>query len=173
MEGGEGKLGYFYFLLIPRYVPHIPIYLHVYLTNPPVKKLSAYDEDAALAVSALLHLKTCNGRIGATGMCLGGHLAYRAALDARVAAAVCYFATDLHGRSLGLGMRDDSLERAGEVGGELIMVRWFSCLVSSWLRSAWLFRRFGGKGEGRRGGLMTFRRSSARGTITFPPRGGT
>ena len=55
-------------------------------------------------------------------MCLGGHLAYRAALDKRVSAAVCYFATDLHSRTLGEGMRDDSLERAGEIGGELVMV---------------------------------------------------
>ncbi|MCJ1367648.1 hypothetical protein MMC16_006782 [Acarospora aff. strigata] len=86
------------------------------------KKLSAYDEDAHLSVSTLLALPTCNGRIGATGMCLGGHLAYRCALDERVAAAVCYFATDIHSHSLGEGMRDDSLERAGEIGGELVMI---------------------------------------------------
>jgi len=55
-------------------------------------------------------------------MCLGGHLAYRCALDERVAAAVCYFATDIHSHSLGEGMKDDSLERSGEIHGELIMV---------------------------------------------------
>lgn len=86
------------------------------------KKVSAYDEDASLSVSTLLELKTCNGRIGATGMCLGGHLAYRCALDARVVAAVCYFATDIHSHSLGHGMKDDSLERAGEIRAELIMI---------------------------------------------------
>ena len=31
------------------------------------KKVEAYDEDARLAVDALLELKTCNGRVGATG----------------------------------------------------------------------------------------------------------
>ena len=87
------------------------------------QKLAAYDEDAALSVSTLLALPTCNGRIGATGMCLGGHLAYRCALDQRVAAAVCYFATDIHSHSLGEGMKDDSLERTGEIKGELAMVR--------------------------------------------------
>ena len=86
------------------------------------QKLSAYDEDAELSVSTLLELNTCNGRIGATGMCLGGHLAYRCALDARVAAAMCYFATDIHSRSLGRGVNDDSLARAGDVRGELVMV---------------------------------------------------
>jgi dienelactone hydrolase len=56
-------------------------------------------------------------------MCLGGHLAYRAALDQRVKAAVCYFATDIHSHSLGEGKNDDSLERAGDIKGELLMVR--------------------------------------------------
>ncbi|KAI4161703.1 MAG: hypothetical protein LQ342_004711 [Letrouitia transgressa] len=91
------------------------------------QKLAAYDEDAALAVSTLRDLPTCNGCIGATGMCLerkkpGGHLAFRCALDPLVAAAVCYFATDIHSHSLGEGKRDDSLDRAGEVRGELLMI---------------------------------------------------
>lgn len=86
------------------------------------KKVSAYDEDATLTVDHLLSLPTCTGRIGATGMCLGGHLAYRAALDKRVNATVCYFATDIHSGTLGEGMRDDSLGRTGEIGGEVVMV---------------------------------------------------
>ena len=53
---------------------------------------------------------------------VGGHLAFRAAFDKRVAAAVCYFATDIHSHSLGEGKKDDSLERAGEISGELVMV---------------------------------------------------
>ncbi|KAI9889626.1 MAG: hypothetical protein M1814_005134 [Vezdaea aestivalis] len=86
------------------------------------KRLAAYDEDATLSVDVLLSLKTCNGKIGATGMCLGGHLAYRAALDQRIAATVCYFATDIHSHSLGEGLKDDSLERAGDIKGELVMI---------------------------------------------------
>ncbi|MCJ1405236.1 hypothetical protein MMC11_008463, partial [Xylographa trunciseda] len=84
--------------------------------------LTAYDEDATLSVSTLLELPTCNGQIGATGMCLGGHLAYRCALDKRVTATVCYFATDIHSHSLGEGMKDDSLERAADIKGELVMI---------------------------------------------------
>lgn len=86
------------------------------------KKVSAYDEDATLTVDHLLSMSTCTGRIGATGMCLGGHLAYRAALDKRVNATVCYFATDIHSKSLGEGMNDDSLARTGEIKGEVVMV---------------------------------------------------
>ena len=55
-------------------------------------------------------------------MCLGGHLAYRCALDQRVAAAVCYFATDIHSHSLGEGKSDDSLDRAADIKGELVMI---------------------------------------------------
>lgn len=86
------------------------------------KKIAAYDEDASLSIDVLLSLSTCTGCIGATGMCLGGHLAYRCALDQRVKAAVCYFATDIHSHSLGEGKKDDSLERADDIKGELVMI---------------------------------------------------
>lgn len=56
------------------------------------------------------------------GMCLGGHLAYRCALDKRVRAAVCYFATDIHSHTLGAGKTDDSLARTGDIQGELVMI---------------------------------------------------
>lgn len=84
--------------------------------------MSAYDEDATLTVDHLLSMPTCTGRIGATGMCLGGHLAYRAALDKRVHATVCYFATDIHSKTLGEGKNDNSLARTGEIKGEVVMV---------------------------------------------------
>lgn len=86
------------------------------------KELSAYDEDATLSVDTLLAHPNCTGRIGTTGMCLGGHLAYRCALDARVSAGVCYFATDIHSATLGKGMHDDSLKRTGDIKGELVMI---------------------------------------------------
>lgn len=89
------------------------------------KPLASYDEDNKLAVDYLVSLATCNGKIGATGMCLGGHLAFRAALDARVKAAVCFFATDIHIHALGKDENDDSLARSGEIKGELIMI--FGC----------------------------------------------
>ncbi|CAN8104044.1 unnamed protein product [Discula destructiva] len=65
------------------------------------KTLESYDADSYKTVDYLLSLPTCTGLIGATGMCLGGHLALRAALDPRITATVCYFATDVHSRTLG------------------------------------------------------------------------
>lgn len=94
-------------------------------------------------------------------MCLGGHLAYRCALDPRVAATVTYFATDLHSATLGLGKKDDSLARASEIKGELAMIH--GCkdnhvppegrdlirqtlrekgIVFSWYEVAWAQRKF-------------------------------
>ncbi|KAI7236640.1 alpha/beta-hydrolase [Hortaea werneckii] len=86
------------------------------------KQLSAYDEDATLSIDTLVGLETCNGRIGATGMCLGGHLAFRCAFDKRIRAAVCYFATDIHSATLAKGKSDDSLKRVKDIKGELTMI---------------------------------------------------
>jgi carboxymethylenebutenolidase len=65
------------------------------------KTLESYDTDSFKTVDYLLSLPTCTGLIGATGMCLGGHLALRASLDSRISACVPYFATDVHSRTLG------------------------------------------------------------------------
>ncbi|KAK9453048.1 Alpha/Beta hydrolase protein [Dipodascopsis uninucleata] len=86
------------------------------------KPLESYDEDSKLTIDYLCSLPTCNGKIGATGMCLGGHLAYRAAFDPRVGATVCFFGTDIHSASLGKGKHDDSLKRAKDIKGELLMI---------------------------------------------------
>ncbi|KAF8331308.1 dienelactone hydrolase [Cantharellus anzutake] len=89
------------------------------------KELAAYDEDATITIDLLSSLPNCNGRIAATGMCLGGHLVcMRAAFDPRVLSTVCFFATDIHSASLGKGKHDDSLQRAkkGEIRGEIMMI---------------------------------------------------
>ncbi|KAL6855231.1 hypothetical protein ACO1O0_006370 [Amphichorda felina] len=67
----------------------------------PAITLESYDADSYATVDYLLSLPTCTGLIGATGMCLGGHLALRATLDPRITACVSYFATDVHSRTLG------------------------------------------------------------------------
>jgi carboxymethylenebutenolidase len=56
------------------------------------------------------------------GWCLGGHLAYRAALLPEVKATACFYATDLHSDTLGQGQKSDSLARMGEIRGELLFV---------------------------------------------------
>ncbi|GAA5897017.1 hypothetical protein JCM5296_004273 [Sporobolomyces johnsonii] len=86
------------------------------------KLLSAYDEDSAKTIEMLLQHPNCTGRIATTGMCLGGHLAFRTALDPRISAAFCYFPTDIHTASLS-PEGDDTLLRAsrGEIKGEVVL----------------------------------------------------
>ena len=85
------------------------------------KTTAAYDADARACLDHLDQRDDCNGKLLTAGVCIGGHLAFRCALDARVRAAACFYATDLHKGSLGLS-GDDSLSRAGEIPGELMMV---------------------------------------------------
>src|SRR3569833_2399995 len=53
------------------------------------KDLAAYDHDARIALDYLKSLPGCNGRLGAIGICIGGHLSFRCAMNAAVLAAVC------------------------------------------------------------------------------------
>ncbi len=58
----------------------------------------------------------------ATGFCIGGHLAFRAAFDRRVAATVCFYPTGLHNGALGADDDAGSLARAGDVHGRMMIV---------------------------------------------------
>ncbi len=86
------------------------------------KPLAGYDDDARAVVAYLKNHDAGNGRVGAIGICLGGHLAFRAAMLPDVAATTCFYATDIHQGSLGLGKADDSLARIPEIKGELMMI---------------------------------------------------
>ncbi len=86
------------------------------------KTLDSYDADVQALVDYLPSRPDCTGKIGAMGVCIGGHLAFRAALNARVLAASCLYATDLHSKTLGSGMSDDSLDRCSEIDAELQMI---------------------------------------------------
>jgi carboxymethylenebutenolidase len=85
------------------------------------KPITAYDSDSEAAVAFLSTYPHCNGRLGTLGICIGGHLAFRAAFHPSIRAAACLYATDIHKGSLGKG-GDDSLQRCGEIGGELLMI---------------------------------------------------
>lgn len=79
-----------------------------------------YDSDARALIDHLTSSPHCSGAIGVMGVCIGGHLAFRAAMQPGVRATACFYATDIHKGSLGSG-GDDSLARAGDIKGELMM----------------------------------------------------
>jgi carboxymethylenebutenolidase len=82
-----------------------------------------FDQDRRAALDYLAqHPLVQAGQLGAMGNCIGGHLAFRAALDPDVRATVCYYATGLHDGKLGQDPDAGSLARAVEIRGKLLMV---------------------------------------------------
>src|SRR5712692_2428386 len=71
--------------------------------------LSSFDEGARAVIRALGDHPACSGRLGTVGFCIGGHLAFRAALQPEVLACASFYATDLHTGTLGQGDRADTL----------------------------------------------------------------
>jgi carboxymethylenebutenolidase len=84
--------------------------------------LATFDADAAVVIRALAAHPACNGRLGTVGFCIGGHLAFRAALQREILAVCCIYPTDLQGGILGEGRCGETLARAREVRGELLMI---------------------------------------------------
>lgn len=86
------------------------------------KPVAGFDADATLVLDLLARHPACTGRLGSVGVCLGGHLALRAAFDPRVGVAALFYPTDVHSGTLGAGKQDDSLARLGELSGETLFV---------------------------------------------------
>ena len=86
------------------------------------KELASYDADARAVLDHLKSRDDCTGQLGAMGICIGGNLAFRTAMNPDVRGTACFYATDIHKGSLGKGMNDDSLERAKDIKGELLMI---------------------------------------------------
>jgi carboxymethylenebutenolidase len=79
-----------------------------------------FDADRVAVLDALAARPDVD-RISATGFCIGGHLAFRAAFDERVTSTVCFYPTGLQDGKLGA---DDpgSLARAADIHGRMMIV---------------------------------------------------
>jgi carboxymethylenebutenolidase len=86
------------------------------------KPLDAYDADARAVLKYLASHPASTGRLGVMGICIGGHLAFRAAMNPEVLATTCFYATDIHKRGLGAGANDNTLDRIPELRGEMLMI---------------------------------------------------
>ena len=65
---------------------------------------------------------TCSGKFGSMGFCLGGHLAFRAALHSEVKAIASFYGTDIHSSTLGPDQACDTFDRISEMNSEFLMV---------------------------------------------------
>ena len=85
------------------------------------KPVSAYDADARAVLQYLRSHPSCTGKLGSIGICIGGHLSFRASMNPEVLAGVCFYATDIHKGSLGKG-GDNTLSRMSELKAEMVMI---------------------------------------------------
>nr|WP_314898995.1 dienelactone hydrolase family protein [uncultured Deefgea sp.] len=86
------------------------------------KSVEGYDTDNAATIAWAKTQPWCNGLFGAMGFCIGGHLAFRAALQPEIKATACFYATDLHTNVIPNLPGQHSMERLGEISGELLMI---------------------------------------------------
>lgn len=85
------------------------------------KELASYDEDATVTARFLSQHPQCTGAIASFGVCLGGHLALRAAFEPLICAAAAFYPTDVHSATLGAGRNDDTLARLGTLKKPLFL----------------------------------------------------
>lgn len=80
------------------------------------------DFEAALAFTRA-HPAVDPSKLFAAGWCIGGHLAFRAALNPAIRATTCFYATGLHSDTLGAAVGTaKSLAEASRITGQLLMV---------------------------------------------------
>ena len=85
-------------------------------------RIESYDEGVVAMIDYLKTKDYCSQRFGAVGFCLGGHLAFRAALNPQIEATACFYATDIHTGTLGTKQPCDTFDRISEIKGELMML---------------------------------------------------
>jgi carboxymethylenebutenolidase len=89
--------------------------------------VAEFDRDRIAVLDYLgSHPRVEGGMLGSMGFCIGGHLALRAALDARVSATVACYPTGVHDGKLGRDADARTLaelaQRGGSNVGELLVV---------------------------------------------------
>jgi carboxymethylenebutenolidase len=86
------------------------------------KDIESYDSDNQSLIDWVEKQSWHNGNIGAMGFCIGGHLAFRAALNSKVKATACFYATDLHTKTIPNKPGQHSMERLDDIKGQLLMI---------------------------------------------------
>jgi carboxymethylenebutenolidase len=84
--------------------------------------IASHDADCLAVIEFLQRESSVSpGKIGSLGFCIGGHLAFRAALQNEIRAAVCCYPTGIPSGKLGQGVAD-TINRVSEITGEILMV---------------------------------------------------
>jgi carboxymethylenebutenolidase len=83
--------------------------------------MSSYDQGVTAIIDFMNKEEKCSGKFGALGFCLGGHLAFRAALNPAIQACATFYGTDIHSGTLGTEQPCDTFSRINEIQGEIMM----------------------------------------------------
>lgn len=93
------------------------------MDNAARTPVAHFDADCRLALDHLAAFPAvAKGQLGAAGFCIGGHLAFRAALQPDVKGTVCFYGTGIHNGKLGQDADAGSLQRGAEIRGPLLLV---------------------------------------------------
>ncbi|GAB4384488.1 MAG: dienelactone hydrolase family protein [Elainellaceae cyanobacterium] len=85
-------------------------------------EIAHYDADAQAVLEWLkAESSVIPEKLGTMGFCIGGHLAFRAALGSDVKAAVCCYPTGIHSGKLGRGVAD-TIDRVSQIQGEVLTI---------------------------------------------------
>lgn len=85
-------------------------------------EIAQYDADARAVLNWLQGEPTVIAdQLGAMGFCIGGHLAFRSALQPEVKAVVCCYPTGIHNGKLGKGTAD-TIQRVSEIQGDVLLI---------------------------------------------------
>lgn len=87
-----------------------------------LKPLSDHDSDTSAMIDYCAGVGFCSGTVGAMGVCLGGHLAFRATLNPAVKAAFCLYATDIHSHTIPAPREQQSLTLMEQIEAEVHFV---------------------------------------------------
>jgi len=86
------------------------------------KAIESHDSDTQSMVEFVQKSIFCTNSIGAMGVCIGGHLAFRAALNPYIKKAFCLYPTDIHSNTLPSAKGNDSFSRAKDIDAEIYLV---------------------------------------------------
>ena len=85
-------------------------------------RIANYDSDAQATIEFLKsESPVAPGKIGTLGFCIGGHLAFRAAMHSEIRAAACCYPTGIPSGKLGKEV-PDTIQRVSEIKGEVLTV---------------------------------------------------
>lgn len=91
-------------------------------TDKFAKPLEHHDSDTQAMIDYLKTQAFFTSKVFSMGVCIGGHLAFRAALNPQIKGAFCLYPTDIHSNTLPCEPNKDSLSRSAEIQCPLVLI---------------------------------------------------